>query len=313
MTAPIFDLAAQLRSHGTLNADDALAMRRVAWPDGKIDPAEAEAIFDLNTAVKGSSREWVDFFVEAMSDYIVHQQSPEGYVDDAKAAWLMSKIDSDGRVDSLGELELLVKVLETATNVPDSLKTYALKQIETIVLTGDGPTRDGGALDAGSISSAEVKLLRRMLYAQASEGPAAISLHEAEMLFRLKDATLDAHDDPEWATLFVQCVGNFLMAHSDYHPLERPEAARLDAFMNDTSVNIGGFFGRMASAGLSGFRDLVRSRPVPADRDAAVAADRAIAPEEAAWLHAEIDADHKLDALEKALLKFVAEESGQSL
>ena len=101
MTAPMLDLTTQLKAKAAITADDTLALRRIVWRDGAIDPAEAEAIFDLNTAIKATSREWVDFFVEAMKQYVVHQQAPVGYVDDAKAAWLMARIDSDGWVDSL--------------------------------------------------------------------------------------------------------------------------------------------------------------------------------------------------------------------
>ena len=314
MTAPISALTATLKAKATIDAQDTLTMRRVAWPDGRIDVAEADAIFDLNTNVRSTSREWVDFFVEAISTYVVRQQAPLGYVDDAKAAWLMSRIDLDGRVDSLGELEVLVKILEDATNVPDSLKIYALRQIETIVLSGTGPTRDGGSLDAGSINATEVKLLRRLLFAQASDGPAAISRAEADMLFRVKDATLSNTNAPEWQTLFVQAVGNHLMAHNDYRPLAREQAARLDAFMNDTQIGVGGFFGRMGRAGLSeGFRSLFGATTAPEDHDAAVALDRAIAPDELAWLKEKIDADATLDPLEKALLAFIAEESGTSI
>ncbi|GAA0338073.1 hypothetical protein GCM10009087_55690 [Sphingomonas oligophenolica] len=311
MTAPTFDLDARLKSDAAITAEDTLAMRRLVWPDGKIDPGEADAIFDLNSAVGGSSREWVDFFVEAISVYVVHQQAPEGYVDDAKADWLMAKIDSDGRVDSLGELELLVKILEDATNVPESLKAYALKQIETVVLTGTGPTRDGGSLDAGSITASEVKLLRRMLFAQSSDGPGTVSRAEAEMLFRIKDATLGATNAPEWKTLFVQAVGNHLMAHSDYHPITRERAAELDAFMNGTHVGIGGFFRRMmASNPIDGARNLRAGLAAPADYDAAVAADNAVTPVENAWLNAEIEADKQHDPLEEALLAFIAAERG---
>ena len=100
-----------------------------------------------------------------------------------------------------------------------------------------------------------------MLFAQASDGPGLISTAEADMLFRLKDATLDAANAPEWTTFFVQAVGNHLMAHSDYHPLSRDRAAQLEDFMNDTHVSIGGFFGRMLAAGpMSGFHDLFGSK-----------------------------------------------------
>jgi hypothetical protein len=311
MTTPIFDLTSQVKARGVITAEDVLAIRHIVWPDGKIDPTEADAIFDLNGALKRAPREWVDFFVEAIGTYVVDQQAPVGYVDEAKADWLIARIDSDGRVDSLGELELLVKILEDATNTPETLKAYALKQIEQIVMTGSGPTRDGGALDPGTINAAEVKLLRRLLFAQASDGPATISTAEADMLFRLKDATLHAANAPEWATFFVQAVGNHLMAHSDYRPLSRDRAAQLDAFMNDTHVSIGGFFGRMLKAGpMSGFQSLFGAKAKRPSHDEAVAADRAIDADEVAWLKREVDADHTLDPIEKKLLAFIAEESG---
>jgi hypothetical protein len=311
MSMNFTDLSAQLKAKSAIDAEDTLALRRLAWPDGKIDPAEVEAIFDLNAVCKGTSREWVDFFVEAITEYVVRQQQPVGYVDEANAAWVIAKIDSDGKVESLGELELLVKILEIATNVPDSLKSYALRQIETIVVSGEGVTRDGGSLGKGMISDSEVKLLRRMLFAQAGDGPASISRAEADMLFRIKDATLGANNAAGWQQLFIQCVGNHLMAHSDYVPLAREEAVRLDAFMNDTKSDVGGFFLRMAKTNFGeAFGSHFKSHSKKVDHDAAVAQDRAIAADEAAWLKAEIDADGSLDPLEQALLHFVAEESG---
>jgi hypothetical protein len=314
MSAEMFDLATRLKGGATITAEDTLAIRRVVWPDGAIDPAEAEAIFDINTAVKSSAREWVDFFVEAMKQYVVHQQEPVGYIDDAKAAWLIQRIDSDGKVESQGELELLVEILEDATNAPENLKTYALAQIRNAVLTGSGPTRNGGTLDPGSINATEVALLRRLLYAQASDGPGMISAAEADMLFALKDATLGAANAPEWQIFFVQAVGNHLMAHSDYHPLARDEAARLDTFMNDTHVSIGGFLAKMAASALGGgFRQAIASQRPRVDHLAAVAADQAITPNELSWLKSRIDADGTFDPFEKALIAFVSAESGQAI
>ena len=317
MTTAILDLKTRLEAGAAITADDTLAMRRVVWVDGAIDPGEADAIFELNSAVKSPAREWVDFFVEAMKHYVVHQQSPVGYVDDAKAAWLMQRLDSDGKVDSLGELELLVEIVESGINVPESLKSYALAQIRAAVLTGSGPTRSGDTLDPGTINATEVVLLRRVLFAQAGEGSASISRGEADMLFAIKDATLGAANAPEWQTLFVQAVGAHLMAHSDYRPLAREEAVRLEAFMNDTHVGVGSFVSKLARGGLgAGFAELfgLFGTKAPAiDHDAAVAADQAITPDERSWLTARIDADATLDPLEKALLAFVAAESGQSL
>lgn len=305
------ELSDRLKAAGTISADETLALRQQIWPDGRIDVGEAELVFALNDSVTRPSREWVDFFVEALCEYVIRQQDPRGYVDEAKAGWLTARIDRDGKVETLGELELLVKVLETATDAPGSLKQFALTQIERVVVTGEGPTRDGGSLGAGVISAAEVALLRRLLFAQAGDGPGSISRSEAELLFRIKDATRDADNAPEWRTLFVQCVGNHLMAYNSYRPIARGEAARLDRFVADSQVRVGGFLGRIVKAGLSGeaFRQPA-AQPERTDHDAAVAAARAIAPDEAAWLDARVDGDGMLDVLEIALLAFIEEESG---
>lgn len=305
MTAPMTDLTARLRDQQRISPEDALQMRRIVWRDGDIDTAEAEAIFDLNTAVKSPARDWVDFFVEAMSVYLVRQQTPLGYVDATKADWLIAKIDQDGRVDTLGELELLVKILEDATSVPDRLKSYALAQIEAIVATGSGPTRVGGTIDPGCITDAEVGLLRRMLFAHAGDGPAIVSRAEAEMLFRLKDATLGQANAEAWQTLFVQAVGNHVMAYQSYTPLTREDAVRLDAFMADTTSNAPSFLSRMAS-GLLG----KSARPTrdPIDHDAGKAAAQAVTPTEQTWLTGAIDRDGVCDPFEEALRAFIAKE-----
>lgn len=306
MTAPITDLTTRLRDQQRISAADALQMRRIVWQDGEIDPSEADAIFDLNSAVKSTSRDWVDFFVEAMTVYLVRQQAPQGYVDEAKADWLMARIDHDGRVDTLGELELLAKILEDATSIPDTLKSYTLAQIEQVVLTGSGPTRGTGTVDPGGITEAEVALLRRVLFAQAGDGPAIVSRAEAEMLFRVKDATLGAENAPSWQKLFVQAVGNHLISHQYYQPPTRDAAIRLDRFMANAAPSATGFLARMGSA-LIGKNDARAATP-EADRGTAAGAEHIITPTEQAWLTGAIDGHGQRDPLEVALLAFIAAE-----
>jgi len=208
---------------------------------------------------------------------------------------------------------LLVKVLEKAVNVPDHLKAYALDQIEQTVLTGEGPTRDGGMLDKGSITDAEVQLLRRMVFASGGDRPAGVSQHEADMLFRIKNATLGASNSPEWKRLFVQGVGNYLQGFGGKEQLSRERAAELENFMNQSAPGIGGFFRRMFdSIGHSGLGDgfaAMREEAAPPRHIELEVADAAeVTSAEQAWLQANLDADGELDELEKALLDFLAEE-----
>lgn len=301
MTRPLEDVTAMIAQSRALGPDETLALRRVIWPDGRISANEAAILFDLNRASSAPSAEWVDFFVEAITVYVVEQAEPRGYVSDENADWLMAAIDQDGKVDTLAELELLVKVIEKAENAPERLKHYALDQIRRAVLQGEGPTRSGGGLTPGSIGTTEVRLLRRVLYATGGLAPAHISREEAELLFAIKDATLGGQNAPEWQTLFVQAMRLHLMTDQRFRALSREDALRLHAFMADTKAGMGSFFGRM-------FQSLGDPIPPAAPAVPAPVADEGISEEEDSWLQAMVEADGALDPLERALLKALAED-----
>ncbi|MDE2436448.1 MAG: hypothetical protein KGM49_09325 [Sphingomonadales bacterium] len=311
MTMQFRDLAAQAVANGAISADEILALRQAGWADGRIDPEEAESLFIANEHVTTASPEWAALFVEALSEFVVNTVEPHGYVDQAMADELIARIDHDGRVDSLTELELLVKVLEIARSVPANLKDYALRQIEEAVLTGEGPTRTG-TLDPKAITEAECDVLRRVIFAAGGDRPAAVSRAEAEMLFRLKDATLYEINAPGWERVFVQGVANYLLGFETPEPLSRERAAELEAFMSSEGHGIGSFLGRMmhsevednAGAAFGSLLDI--SQPIAEDAEDKAEIDEA----EELWLRDRIDADEELDDMEKALLAFIAEETG---
>lgn len=307
MTFSYTNLSGALENGGAISAEDVLDVRRWVWSDGEIAAAEAEAVFALNRLATKPPREWVDFFVEAITEFVVNQQPPRGYVDEGNANWLMAQIDRDGRVDTLGELELLVKVMDSALNAPQSLKSYALRQIEHTITSGEGPTRDGGSLRPGVIDDVEVTLLRSLIFAGASEGALTVGRDEAETLWRIKDACKASQSTPAWEKLFVQAVGNHLMAKDSYQPLDRTEAQRLEAFVADTHGSVGSFLGRMTRSLAAGGFNLG-----PKIRSASFAVDETTTRvPDSDWLKQHINADGSLDPLEKALLAFIVEEGGE--
>ena len=313
MSVAFADLTNDIRQRSSIAAEDVLALRRLVWGDQSVSREEADALMALNTACRLQATEWVDYFVEVMVDYLVHQETPEGYVDDAKSAWLMGWIDKDGAVNSLTELELLVKVMETAESVPAALRDYSLKQIEAAVLTGQGATRNGfndgdGRLDATCINATEVELLRRMIFAQSGDDAYIVSTAEADMLFRLKDATLGANNAPTWPDLFVKAVGNHLMAHRNYETLSREDKLRMDAYEADTTVSIGRFFRRMVGREGAALSPAALSIADKMNDDAAAAVDHAITPQETQWTLDHIRADGHYDPVEKALVAFIRKE-----
>ena len=309
------DIAEQVATDGAITPEEILTLRQEGWTSGRIEPHEAEALFAVNDRLSDHSHEWSDFFVEALGEFIINGVKPIGYVDEAQADWLIGRIDHNGSVNGMTELELMVRLFERARSVPDRLREYALSQVEHSVLAGEGPTRCGGTLEKGNVTEAEARLMRRIIFSSGSERPAAVSRKEAELLYRIKDAALGADNSREWKRLFVQGVGNFLMGFADHTPLSRERAAELESFMNDHRSSIGGFFSRMAKDTVkgrlfSGFRRKKAEGPSHAQR---VSQAREVDMDEQAWLEGQIDGNAHIDEFDQALLDFIVEETGEAL
>lgn len=308
MTMHFRALAEQAVLDGAVSAEEVLSLRSQGWQDGVIDRDEADALFVLNNHLGNSSAEWADFFVEAISEFVFANSSPRGDVDEDGAEWLIEQLEADGRLETMAELELLERLFERAERVPASLQAFAMAQIEKAVLDGKGPTRTGGSLEPGCIGETECRLLRRFIFAPASERPAAVGQNEAELLFRIKQATLGANNAAAWKQLFVQGVGNYLQGFSGIEPLTDARAAELESFMNVTAPSIGGFFARMARSNpVQGARDMFTPETPYLDFDDRAAADAEVTDSEKAWMRAQMDVDGQLDELEQALLDFLAE------
>jgi hypothetical protein len=294
-----------------VSEEEVLKLRAQVWGDGSVSPDEASRLFELNDSVAPAA-EWTDFFVEAISEYLIARGQPRGFITDADAEWLMFHLNRDGRIESAAELELVVKLLERAQYAPEALKQFALKEIEQTVLTGSGPTRRGGDITPGRVDDAEVQLLRRLIFAPAGDGPAKVSRAEAEMLFWVKDATLSADNSADWQRLFVQGIANHLMAHQDYVPPSPAEEMRLEQIRQPDPL---GFLSRMGDpAAPVEVREALFGEDQDkkiADHDRAVATDAQVTAGEADWLKRLFEADGARDPMEQALLDFLAEDGAR--
>lgn len=313
MTTQFIDIAQRAAADGQIAADELLALRREGWGDGVITRAEAEALFALNTALTARSLEWCDFFVEAIGEFVLNGTPPRLQCSAEEAEWLIAQIDHDGEVESLAELETMVRIIERAENVPDRLKNYVLDVVEREVLTGTGPTRCGGELSDAHISAAECRIIRRVIFASGGHAPAAVSRFEAEMLFRLKDATLANENAPDWDDLFIDGVANFIKGFVlPGAQLDHARRREVEAFVADNQANVGRFIGRVVREvpQVANHFGKVFGKKQPAGRDyAALAAEgEKITAYETEWLDSMIAADGEVDALESRLIARLAEE-----
>ncbi|MEQ1719408.1 MAG: hypothetical protein ABL907_26025 [Hyphomicrobium sp.] len=311
---PVADILAR----GTIRDTDVAKFRRIFFEDGIVGPEEAGLLFKLNTTCTVTDPSWPDFFVEAMTDYIVFQAHPQGYVTSENAHWLMERIGHDGLVYSKTEFDLAMSVLEKARWAPVSLARFALDQVKHAVVTGLGPIRSGKGLSAGVISAGEVDLLRRILYAFGGDGHVAITRDEADILFDIDEAVAMADTNPAWTDLFVKAVANVMMATSGYAVPSREEALRQEASLDhpEQKTSVLAFLLSMVRSNLSSVRESYHDQTTE-ERALArlehqrieIITNETITEVEAQWLAARLGRDGRLSPSETALVAYLRQES----
>ena len=310
MTTHFVNLAQRAAKDGSVSSQELLALRQQGWGDGAIHRDEAEALFVLNDALHSRDEAWCDFFVEAIREYVLNSSPPKRQCSEQDVDWLIAQIDRDKGVESYAELEALVRILEVAENTPTRLKHYTLAVVEKEVLSGTGPLRQGGDLSATHITSAEARVLRRVIFASGGHGPAAVSRFDAEMLFRLKDSTLTDENAPEWDDLFVDGVANYLNGFTLQNAqLDHERKRELEAFIADNKASVGGFFARMVKETpkvANSIGVVFGKKSTEADYTRDEVQGTQVTQAEQDWLTQMIEKDGEVDELESRLLARIA-------
>jgi hypothetical protein len=309
------DTVKEILARGVITAEDVRKLRYSVFWKGVVTPDDAEMVFALNDRLeKNAHPSWKPFFVEALTDYIVMQAEPSGYISDENADWLIARIGRSGQVDTECQLELLVKVLERAKLSPVKLVTFALEQVKWGVIRTQGYVGVCHQNEPGVVDKAETELVRRILFAYGGDGNISITRQEAGILFDINDATDETKNDPAWSDLFVKALANFLLATFGYQVPTRQEALHREAWLDEPTAGVGAFMGQMLTGSLNAVWEAFthgslddKPRHVNESSGLKISDVPLSTVEDARWLADRIQRDHLMRANEKALINFLKE------
>ena len=117
------ELKKVLLADGIIDAEEVKTLESVIFEDGIVDKEEADFIFELNNAVSGKANapEWKDFFVKAITSFVLDDDKSNGEVDDDEAKYLYDQIKGDGQIDDV-EKALLENIKAKSNNFPAILE-----------------------------------------------------------------------------------------------------------------------------------------------------------------------------------------------
>jgi hypothetical protein len=124
MKLPLPDLLKEITADGVVDQQEVQQLRERIFADNMVDQAEADFLFELNDLVSGKPNHpsWADFFIEAMTRFILEDLKSPGVVDEDETQWLIGHIQKDGSIDDI-EIRLLRALKVQAKSLSQSLKS----------------------------------------------------------------------------------------------------------------------------------------------------------------------------------------------
>lgn len=297
-------LMARVAKLGEMSEVDAHRIVNEIYADGIVSRSEAESLFRLSEMLSATDPVWTSRFQEAMQDFLLTREAPEGWISDDEANWLIAQVQTDTHDPSLDEIDLLIELLRKADGAPEKLAQFTLEAVSKRIIAD------------GMASLKMVERMRFALYAGAGDGGLWVSQYEAGILFKTNDAIATADNAPTWNDLFARAVGNHLMARAHPAPQTVEGALARESWLQDTSNSTGGFFSRMGASFASGnwFEMITHNgrKAAEARQIATEAANREaekVTDIENAWLLDGIKADGDISPAEAALIEFLKQEA----
>ena len=91
------ELKKSILADGVIDEQEVKQLHDVLYADGFIDKEEADFLFELNDAVSGKKNHssWETFFIDAITDFLLEDETSPGEVDEEEANWLIDKVQQE--------------------------------------------------------------------------------------------------------------------------------------------------------------------------------------------------------------------------
>ena len=201
MSKTLTELKTDILADGIIDATEVATLKEAIYADGVIDADEAKILFELNDATTGkeNAAEWGQLFVDAITDFVLADETTPNVVDAEEATFLIDNINGDGVVDT-NELNLMVNIVSKAESCTDEFNQFVLNSVKAHVIAD-------GVVDAD-----EVNMIKTVIYGTGGAAGADIDRTEADFLFDINDATTDNDGHHEsWPQLFVDAISSHVL------------------------------------------------------------------------------------------------------
>lgn len=133
-----------------ITESDVIDLRTKVFKDGIFSQKQAATLIALERVCDETCQAWSDYYVTALSDYILCRTEPTGGISDENTEWLKRALTRNGLVKSATEFQLLKTILERAVPASPSFCALVLDQVHYVLMGFPDDYEKPDAFDSNS-------------------------------------------------------------------------------------------------------------------------------------------------------------------
>jgi hypothetical protein len=312
----------EIASGGALDEAAVSNLRRSIYSKDRVMRADFSRLLAAGRAAgPGACPEYADLLAEVATDLLVRQSDPPGYIASSDADWLIGQFTDGGGLSCAAEFAMLASVIRYAVSAPPVLATFAVREVEKVILSGHRAATGEADHAPGIVTANDVEILRSLVFAPTEGSSLHVTRESAEALFDIAHATAGAPNDASFDDFFAKAIGNYLMGVA-FHWTPTAADARAHQRWSDRPASFADFFAEMVEKPLGERFGGLAAKTKTVDEidealfarenaaDAAEIKDASVLKANAAdWVIAHLTRGGSLSSAEKCLLGFLAKEA----
>ncbi len=201
---------------GTIKESDIEALRAVISGQAALDQSSMDDLFRIHALCHLKPVAWSDLFIDAVTEFLVNEAQPIGYLTADQVRYLMERLERNGRLETRTEFDLILNIIATARWAPESLAATALNAVLAAIELGKGVARGNYESMPATLSSRDVALIRAILMDFGGDERRPLTRTELEVLIHIDECIGQGLRSTDWIELYVKAVANAILAASGY-------------------------------------------------------------------------------------------------
>lgn len=186
-------------------------LRHLLYRSCPIDHDQVKKILEVHRSTSAKDGPWIEFFLEALTDFFLTRQEDRIYLTDIAETRLLDAIGDEDPIINSGHRHLALRLLLRATEVSERFRRLVLNMVQHHLMHDSQRLLIDLSRQPGTIDIVDLQLIRKLVFGAGGQYDRPIDQSTANFLIELDQPCFTVIDQDAWRRLFRKAMSLHLV------------------------------------------------------------------------------------------------------